>query len=129
MRTAALVLADARIMPVEVTKRWEDKYHTEVGRIEISGGLPDQSSVFNRNDIIATASMIAHRLPEAVTRVAGLRSPHWKTVRDARRASKRNKLDLPASVHIYWTWEDYVKLANKPAWQQLRAVTDHEKTF
>ena len=129
VRTAALVLADARIMPVEVTKRWEDKYHTEVGRIEISGGLPDQSSVFTRNDIIATASMIAHRLPESTTWVEGLRSHYWKTIKDVRNAGQRSRLELPASVHVYWTWEDYVKLANKPTWQQLRAVTDHEKAF
>ena len=126
VRISALVLADARIMPVEVTKRWEDNYHTEVRRIEIPGGLRDEDHVFNRNDIIATASMIAYRLPESTAWVEGPRSPHWETVRRSRVGSRA---ELPASVHVYWTWEDYAKFAGKSRWRQLRAIAEDEKAF
>ena len=37
--------------------------------------------------------------------------------------------ELPASIHVFWTWEDYTKLASKAGGQQSRAITAEEKLF
>ena len=102
-RTSAMVIADARIMPNEVAVRWEADYHIEVRRTEIACSL-NSGGTFGRNDIIATASLIALRLPDTTAWAGNQSSPIWDLVKRERVTG--GSRDLPASIHVYWTWED-----------------------
>ena len=93
-RSSGMIIADARILPLGTSERWERLYHTEVRRVEIAASLGGEVA-FDRNDVIATASIIAYRLPTSMRRTYSQKSLFWDIVQKSRPTNQYER-ELPS---------------------------------